>query len=150
MIDFALVVNPTYTLPASTSFVFVHVSGASSRFLPVAGAARCLDAFTVALNQACQGREKHWYVSTLELQLASLEFCKACRSVPTLHVSVNDRTPVSLWSPSKAHTGMKTSSSKKVRLFCRISVVRALRLTWQLPLDWRYWCRAPQKSYTRG
>ncbi|CAM9615447.1 unnamed protein product, partial [Ectocarpus sp. 12 AP-2014] len=52
-----------------------------------------LDAFTVALNQACCGR---WYASTLELQLVSLEFCGACRRLQTLHVRVYRRIPPSL------------------------------------------------------
>lgn len=50
-----------------------------------------------ALNQACEGEEKRWYTSTLELQLASLAMCKACRSVPTWHVRVfSVITPITL------------------------------------------------------
>lgn len=64
-----------------------------------AGESRCLDAFFVALGQAFHGEQKYWYTSTLELQLASLEVCRACRCVPTLHVRDNDSTPRSLWSP---------------------------------------------------
>ncbi|CAN0165415.1 unnamed protein product, partial [Ectocarpus fasciculatus] len=32
----------------------------------VPGGGHCLDAFMVALNQACDGHVKRWYVSTLE------------------------------------------------------------------------------------
>ncbi|CAN0553692.1 unnamed protein product, partial [Ectocarpus sp. 8 AP-2014] len=59
----------------------------------ISGRTRCLDAFIVALNQTCDGGEKRWYASTLELQLVSLEFCGACRHVPTLDVRVNRQTP---------------------------------------------------------
>ncbi|CAM9486440.1 unnamed protein product, partial [Laminaria digitata] len=59
----------------------------------VSGNDRCLEAFTVALNQACWDGEKAWYVSTMHLQLASLEFCTACRAVPTLHVRISRGTP---------------------------------------------------------
>ncbi|CAN0512055.1 unnamed protein product, partial [Ectocarpus sp. 12 AP-2014] len=36
------------------------------------GRSDCLDVFMVALNQACDGQDKRWYASTLELQLVSL------------------------------------------------------------------------------
>ncbi|CBJ26958.1 expressed unknown protein [Ectocarpus siliculosus] len=57
------------------------------------GRRKCLDAFIVALNQTCDGRENRWYASTLELQLVSLKFCGACRRFPTLHVRVDRQTP---------------------------------------------------------
>ncbi|CAN0440546.1 unnamed protein product, partial [Ectocarpus fasciculatus] len=44
------------------------------------GSSKCLDAFTLALSQFCDGQGEHWYVFTLELQLVSLELCQACRS----------------------------------------------------------------------
>ncbi|CAN0496982.1 unnamed protein product, partial [Ectocarpus sp. 8 AP-2014] len=59
----------------------------------ISGRSKCLDTFVVALNQTCDGGDKRWYASTLELQLVSLEFCGACRRVPTLHVRVNRQTP---------------------------------------------------------
>ncbi|CAM9343479.1 unnamed protein product, partial [Laminaria digitata] len=43
------------------------------------GTGRCLQAVTIALNRACAQGEKIWFTSTLHLQLASLEFCRACR-----------------------------------------------------------------------
>jgi len=51
---------------------------------------RCLDAFAVAVSQACAGDKKRWYTSTLELQLASLGFCRVCRGVPALSVVAED------------------------------------------------------------
>lgn len=57
---------------------------------------RCLDAFTVALHQAFEGQR--WYTSTAQLQLASLQFCRACRSVLTLYmITVDVDTPEHLW-----------------------------------------------------
>ena len=53
----------------------------------VTGPNRCLDAFSIALNQA---DSSGWYSSTLQLQLASLQFCRVCRSVSTLHLTVTD------------------------------------------------------------
>ncbi|CAM9968500.1 unnamed protein product, partial [Ascophyllum nodosum] len=49
------------------------------------GPTRCLDAFLIALNQA---DSSGWYLSTLQLQLASLKVCELCRSVSTLHLTV--------------------------------------------------------------
>ncbi|CAN0551023.1 unnamed protein product, partial [Ectocarpus sp. 12 AP-2014] len=68
------------------------------------GKVYCLDAFIVALNQVCDEHDKRWYASTLELQLVSLAFCGACRSVPTLQVRVDHKLPRSLWYPSTSHT----------------------------------------------
>ncbi|CAN0250932.1 unnamed protein product, partial [Ectocarpus fasciculatus] len=50
------------------------------------GGSKCLDAFILALNQAGDSQQKRWYVSTLELQLASLELCGVCRSAQMLDV----------------------------------------------------------------
>lgn len=72
-------------------------------------------------------------MSTLELQLASLEFCAACRSTPILRVRVTDQTRRSLWSPRKAQTGRYMTRSK-VRISSRVLVVRAFRLAWELPM----------------
>lgn len=40
------------------------------------GNSRCIDAFTVALNQACPEGEKRWSLSTLERQPLSFSFKK--------------------------------------------------------------------------
>eukprot|EP00903_Cladosiphon_okamuranus_P014849 g13750.t1 len=68
-----------------------------------AGQGRCLDAFLAALGQASEGGEKIWYVSTLQLQLASMEFCRACRSVPTLRPITGVVWPASLRRLSFGH-----------------------------------------------
>ena len=51
------------------------------------GPSRCVGAFSIALNQA---GSSGWFSSTLQLQLASLQFCVLCRSVSTLHLIVED------------------------------------------------------------
>ena len=94
------------------------------------GAFRCVDAFTVALNQACEGGKNRWYTSSLELQLASLELCRACRKVPTLRVLVDDRTPRTLWSPRKTHNADADTRSSKASRTSRVPVVRVLGVTW--------------------
>eukprot|EP00752_Nemacystus_decipiens_P017229 g15434.t1 len=96
---------------------------------------RCLDAFIVALGQASAGGRTRWYTSTLELQLTSLGLCEACRSVPTLAVTVQHQTPRGLWAPRKTQTRPTTPSSKKPRSPGGVPVVRAVRLTWGLPME---------------
>ena len=99
------------------------------------GGSQCLDAFNVALSQAYDGGgRKRWYASTIELQLVSLDFCRACRTVPTLHVHVDESTPRSLRFPRRSETPPNTRRSK-VRISNRVPVVRALSLTWALPLE---------------
>ena len=53
-----------------------------------------LDALTVALDQASEGL---WYVSTVELQLASLDICAVCRVARILCVTVCEGMALSLW-----------------------------------------------------
>ncbi|CAN0449996.1 unnamed protein product, partial [Ectocarpus fasciculatus] len=98
------------------------------------GTNKCLDAFTVALNQACDGQEKCWYASTLELQLVSLEFCGACRSVQTLHVRVVPYTCPSLWSARQSHT-TPDKRGLEVCVSSRVPAVQAIGLTWALPME---------------
>ena len=61
--------------------------------------------------------------------LASLEFCVACPSVPTLIAAVEKGTPTSLWvdDPGREMHGAKRLSST------RVPVVRAHGVTWRLP-----------------
>ena len=126
-------------------FVFAHQRVASFQTTPATddvfpttylstGSNRCLDAFNVALRQACEGGGKRWYGSTLELQLVSLEYCSACRSLPILHMIVDDGTPRSLWSPRKSDSG-SDAHSYKIRVTRRVPVVHALRLTWNLSVE---------------
>lgn len=67
--------------------------------------------------------------------MASLEFCRACRNTPTLHVRVDYDTPRTLWSPgSTTRATPSEAEGSKVRVSRRVPVVRALYLTWELPL----------------
>ncbi|CAN0190334.1 unnamed protein product, partial [Ectocarpus sp. 12 AP-2014] len=100
----------------------------------ILGRRRCLDAFIVALNQACDGGKRRWYASTLELQLVSLEVCGACRCVPVLHVRVRRRTPRSLWSPCKSHETADMRSGEGC-ISSRVPAVHAFGLTWALPME---------------
>ncbi|CAN0306423.1 unnamed protein product [Ectocarpus sp. 6 AP-2014] len=85
----------------------------------------CLNALTVALNETCDG--KSWYTSTKELQLASLEFCMACRHHQTLHLNVDAKTPRRLLAAADAPPTHQTS------LACtRVPRVRARCLTWDI------------------
>ena len=97
------------------------------------GPQRALDAFVIALSKACEGGRKRWYASTLELQLASREMCGACRSVQTLNVCVNKHTPATLWSRLRSRA-LSTTHGSKSSLSSRVPVVRALRLTCELPM----------------
>ncbi|CAN0426918.1 unnamed protein product, partial [Ectocarpus sp. 12 AP-2014] len=85
----------------------------------------CLDALVVALNETCNGNS--WYTSTEELQLASLEFCIACRNCPTVHLKVEAHTPRRLL----AATDSPPPHPK--RLFqTRVPRLRACRVTWNM------------------
>lgn len=76
---------------------------------------RRLLAFDVALHQACEGGDRRWYASTLELQLASLGLCKACRGVPTLRVQVGEGTPRTLRFPREPRTTRNSSREPVVQ-----------------------------------
>ncbi|CAM9602449.1 unnamed protein product, partial [Ectocarpus fasciculatus] len=93
------------------------------------GMSECLDVFFVALDQACDGQAKRWYASTLELQLVSLAFCGACRSVQTLHVRVAQQTPLSLWSPRALHIATNEGSGE-VLISSRVPSLQAYGVTW--------------------
>ncbi len=72
------------------SFHFAAIHDISP-FFGRAGAS--IDASIVAMGRACEGgRAERWCASTLELQLASHELCRARWSVPTLHVRVDYQT----------------------------------------------------------
>lgn len=93
------------------------------------GSARNLivDVFMVALNQARD--EESWYTSTKELQLASLEFCAACRSVATLALIVDGRVPRSLLATDSA----LLPPDRKRSCSSRVPRLRARRVRWNLP-----------------
>lgn len=89
---------------------------------------------------------KRWHVSTLQLQLASLEFCKACRSVPTSHVRVDDKAPRTMWAArdyeTQQHSRWQTprrptadsdcATDAKQVIPSRVPPVRAVSLLWTL------------------
>lgn len=127
----SLRIFPTITQPNSIDSFSFAFRRYLFQFLSAAGN-RCVEAFTVALEQASEGGEKRWIASTLELQLASLEYCRACRNVPTLHVRVYDTTPRSLWFSGQTQPNMDNS---KRRISTRVPVVRTLRLTWGLSME---------------
>ncbi|CAM9454120.1 unnamed protein product [Ectocarpus sp. 4 AP-2014] len=86
----------------------------------------CLNAFIVALDDTCDG--KRWYTSTKELQLASIDFCIACRKHQTLHLIVDTGIPRRLLAAADA-----TPSHSKRPFRTRVPRLRARRVTWDLP-----------------
>ncbi|CAN0287776.1 unnamed protein product, partial [Ectocarpus sp. 4 AP-2014] len=94
------------------------------------GFSRFLDALTVALNQAYDSRagdgdNVRWFTSTLDLQLASVDLCRACRSVPTLLVKIDHDTPRSLWTPT-VYGGANSAPSS------RVPPLRAHGVKWEI------------------
>lgn len=85
-------------------------------------------------------------MSTMELQLTSLEFCRACRSVPTLHVRVRRYTPRIVWARREAEAQQKpwqqtaldstinsaSAAAPGQVARSRVPAVRAACLTWTL------------------
>ncbi|CAN0166005.1 unnamed protein product [Ectocarpus fasciculatus] len=104
------------------------------------GGSKCLDAFIVALKQACDGHGKRWYVSTLELQLVSLELCGPCRSAQLLDVRVDEHTPPTLWTSRTPHT-TPSQSSPDFDTSNRVPAVQPFGWTWKLPRK-----RLPQRA----
>lgn len=83
--------------------------------------------FTVALHQASEGQR--WYTSTAQLQLASLQFCKACRSVPTLYMTVDEGTPEHLWDHSASQQRRASREWRRVRRLTRVPIFRPRGVT---------------------
>lgn len=99
------------------------------------GQNRCVEILAIALDQLCHGGERCWNTSTLELQLVSLEICGACRRVPHLHVRrVDEGITHSLLARREAQAAPDMKGSDAGAL-SRVPVIRALRLTWELPLE---------------
>ncbi|CAM9470004.1 unnamed protein product, partial [Ectocarpus sp. 12 AP-2014] len=86
----------------------------------------CLDAIVVALDETYDGTS--WYTSTKELQLASLEFCEACRNHQTLHLKVDPHTPRSLLAAADAPPPHPNRLCPT-----RVPRLRARRVTWNMP-----------------
>ncbi|CAM9803120.1 unnamed protein product, partial [Ectocarpus fasciculatus] len=86
----------------------------------------CLNAIIVALNETCDGTS--WYTSTKQLQLASLEFCIACRTHQTLRLEVDAKTPRRLLAAADA-----PPPHPKRLCGTRVPRLRARRVTWKMP-----------------
>ncbi|CAM9216682.1 unnamed protein product [Ectocarpus fasciculatus] len=84
------------------------------------GCSRCLDALVVALTDAGDGQG--WYTPTTQLQLASLDFCAACRAVPTVHLTVDGDVP------GRLNAGVDNGAS-------RVPAFRPRGVTWNLPMS---------------
>ena len=99
------------------------------------GPSRFLDAITVTLNQVCDG--KQWLASTKELQLASLQFCAACREMPTLHLRVDRSTPERLLTAPAEDTAVDLEAAVVAggagKTANRVPRLRARAVTWDLP-----------------
>ena len=94
---------------------------------------RCLQAFTAALNQACGGGGKTWYVSTMNLQLASVQLCIACRAVAPLHVRLGQGIPRSMWATDISPAQPATEVAE-LPVPSRVPVVQMLSATWDIDL----------------
>lgn len=90
-----------------------------------AGSGRWVDILTIALGQASEGK---WYVSTMELQLASFSACVACRGVHTLCVTVGLHMPLSLWGGDDS--SYDSSNATETR---RLPGLRAAGVAWGMP-----------------
>ena len=80
-------------------------------------------ALQVALNQEIN---KSWYVSTLELQLASFEICTICRGARRSRVRVYETMPLSLWGNEFS---VNPTEGR------RVPGVRASHVEWYMPTD---------------
>lgn len=92
------------------------------------GSSICLDAMIVALGKPLDGKE--WYTSTSQLQLASLQVCMACRSVPRMHhLRVEVGTPRHLWV---SVTRLRTYNEMQP-ITTRVPTFRPRKVTWNIP-----------------
>lgn len=74
---------------------------------------RWRNALTVELRQASNGS---WHVSTLELQLASVEICVVCRGVCNSRVDVTERMPLNLWGDKVSLSTPRTAVNECLTL----------------------------------
>ncbi|CAN0067461.1 unnamed protein product [Ectocarpus sp. 8 AP-2014] len=90
----------------------------------------CVKVFIIAFNEMWGETwdAKGWYTSTKELQLASLEFCKVCRTYQTLHLNVEARTPRRLLAATDA-----PPLHPKRPCGTRLPRLRARSVTWNMP-----------------
>ncbi|CAN0069951.1 unnamed protein product [Ectocarpus sp. 12 AP-2014] len=97
---------------------------------PTAPGRSSLTADIVVNNQHCHGTcdRKSWYTSTKEQQLASLEFCMACRSYQTIHLTVDAQVSRRLLAAADA-------PPPRPERLCETRVTRLLarRVKWNMP-----------------
>lgn len=97
----------------------------------------CLDAFMIALKQTQDGN--NWYTSTKELQLASLQFCAACRGMTTLlALKVKHDIPRRLLAAADA----SPPGSRRLRS-SRVTRLRVRRVWW----NWRVAAELTRSMY---
>lgn len=119
-------------LTASLSFSSVDVTGSLVNVRRV----NAISAVLAQVHAAGGG----WLTSTLELQLASLDLCRACRDFSTLTVRVERGTPRSLRYPRGLPTtcpDARNSADRDstVRVPSRVPLVSPFGLTWALMAD---------------
>lgn len=105
--------------------------------LKYAGYSGSLDAFIVALSQAYdggagEGDMKGWFVSNRELQLASLDLCRACRSMPSLLVCIGAATPRRLWDPAGARRAAPQRLFANSTISSRVPALQVRSVRWML------------------
>ncbi|CAN0162699.1 unnamed protein product [Ectocarpus sp. 4 AP-2014] len=83
-----------------------------------------LRAFCAVLGDTIDG--KHWFSSTKQLQLVSVDFCSECRSVRRQHLRVDDDTPG--WLLGVAGVPLR-AADKTFR--SRVPRLRAREVTWK-------------------
>lgn len=81
-------------------------------------------------------------MSTRNLQLASMQFCLACRSVATLRVRIGNETPKSLLAPSIPPTCQKTIGDTNAagNYPSRVPPLRALCVIWERLTKYLAYC----------
>ncbi|CAM9806736.1 unnamed protein product, partial [Sphacelaria rigidula] len=86
----------------------------------------------VLLKQSLVGNKA--YVSTTNLQVASMDLCISCREYSRMHVRVENGTPPSLYAPTLelplCMTSDLYSTTKRARSKKRIPVIHALTVSW--------------------
>ncbi|CAM9210436.1 unnamed protein product [Sphacelaria rigidula] len=88
-----------------------------------AGRKLCLDALTIALNEASSWGES--FLPTKQLQLASLQLCIACRCVSTLCVKFDECTPRRLWTDPGEQSSTPTARRMDRSHKSRVPLLRA-------------------------
>ncbi|CAM9100303.1 unnamed protein product, partial [Hapterophycus canaliculatus] len=101
-----------------------------------AGRSRCVDALAVVLNASCDG--KGWFPSTRQLQLASLQLCVACRSVPSLRLEVDMTVPHRLWVDPSGQGACSPGHRLQTRP-SRVPSARLHTVLWRMPASLLMW-----------